>query len=367
MLEKEGKVRIPSGCAISGIVDRNGNVFSGEDIIKSISSMRERSNGLGGGFAAYGIYPEYKNYYAFHVFYDDYKAKDEAEQMFKQNFEIRDSGEIPTRNNPAVISQPLIWRYFMMPKSDGTAKYHYDYDEFVVNFVLDINRNLNGAFIVSSGKNMGVFKGVGYPEDLGDFYRLESYSGYIWTAHGRFPTNTPGWWGGAHPFNILDYSVVHNGELSSYGSNRRFLKESGYECTLKTDTEVITYLFDLLKRKHKLPDKYICAVFAPPFWDEIERMPEQEKEIYKNLRIIYARGLLNGPFSIILSTNHGIIALNDRIKLRPLVAAENGSKVYVASEESAITTVCPQPERIWFPVGAEPVICNVSIKEDKLC
>ena len=25
----------------------------------------------------------------------------------------------------------------------------------------------------------------------------------------------PGWWGGAHPFALLDYSVVHNGEISS--------------------------------------------------------------------------------------------------------------------------------------------------------
>ena len=45
---------------------------------------------------------------------------------------------------------------------------------------------------------MGVFKAVGYPEDVGDFYRLEDYKGYCWTAHGRYPTNTPGWWGGAH-------------------------------------------------------------------------------------------------------------------------------------------------------------------------
>lgn len=33
--------------------------------------MHERSNGLGGGFAAYGIYPEYRDFYAFHVFFED--------------------------------------------------------------------------------------------------------------------------------------------------------------------------------------------------------------------------------------------------------------------------------------------------------
>ena len=59
---------------------------------------------------------------------------------------------------------------------------------------------------------MGVFKAVGYPEDVGYFYRLEEYEAYSWTAHGRYPTNTPGWWGGAHPFALLNYSIVHNGE-----------------------------------------------------------------------------------------------------------------------------------------------------------
>ena len=56
--------------------------------------------------------------------------------------------------------------------------------------------------------------------------------GYSWTAHGRYPTNTPGWWGGAHPFALLDYSVVHNGEISSYDANRRFIEMYGYHCAL---------------------------------------------------------------------------------------------------------------------------------------
>ena len=64
---------------------------------------------------------------------------------------------------------------------------------------------------------------MGYPEDIGIFYKLDEYEGYSWTAHGRYPTNTPGWWGGAHPFALLDSSVVHNGEISSYDANRRFM------------------------------------------------------------------------------------------------------------------------------------------------
>ncbi len=50
-MKVEGQVRIPSGCAISGIFSKSGNRFNGESIIKSISAMHDRSNGLGGGFA----------------------------------------------------------------------------------------------------------------------------------------------------------------------------------------------------------------------------------------------------------------------------------------------------------------------------
>jgi glutamate synthase domain-containing protein 1 len=100
------------------------------------------------------------------------------------------------------------------------------------------------------GKDMGVFKGVGFPEDVAEFFCLEDYQGYLWSCHSRFPTNTPGWWGGAHPFNILDWTVVHNGELSSYGINRRYLEMYGYKCTMQTDTEVLTAV-DLLMRRQR--------------------------------------------------------------------------------------------------------------------
>ena len=65
----------------------------------------------------------------------------------------------------------------------------------------------------------------------------------------------PGWWGGAHPFAMLDYSIVHNGEISSYDANRRYIEMFEYQCTLLTDTEVITYMIDYLDAGGGLPLK----------------------------------------------------------------------------------------------------------------
>lgn len=63
----EGQVRIPSGCAISAVISKDGERMTGERIIESMLPMHDRSNGLGGGFAGYGIYPEYKDFYAFQI------------------------------------------------------------------------------------------------------------------------------------------------------------------------------------------------------------------------------------------------------------------------------------------------------------
>ena len=53
----EGQIRIPSGCAIAAVISKDGNRLTGEKIVNSMKPMHDRSNGLGGGFAAYGIYP----------------------------------------------------------------------------------------------------------------------------------------------------------------------------------------------------------------------------------------------------------------------------------------------------------------------
>ena len=114
-LPREGEVRIPSGCAVSGMFSKSGKRMNGEQIIRSIEVMHDRSNGLGGGFAAYGIYPEYKEYYAFHIFYDDSSTKQECERFLERHFDIINLSKIPTRKMPQITDVPLIWRYFVTP------------------------------------------------------------------------------------------------------------------------------------------------------------------------------------------------------------------------------------------------------------
>lgn len=348
-----GDDKVIDACSIFGMMDTSGARFSGADITKAIANMHDRGNGLGGGFAVYGLYPQYADKYAFHIMYECPVAKSETENFLNEKFRVHASEELPTRPVAAIKNAPAVWRYFLEVK-EGDGKLCDD--DYVMARVMEINTVIKDAYVFSSGKNMGAFKGVGYPEEISEYFRLEEYEGYLWTAHGRFPTNTRGWWGGAHPFSILDWTVVHNGEISSYGTNRRYLEMFGYECTMQTDTEVVAYAVDLLMRRHGLPVEVAADVLAAPLWSEIERQPEEKRELLKALRQVYSSLLLNGPFTIIVAHEGEMIGLTDRIRLRPLTVGEKGSMLYLSSEEAAIRLICPELDRAWIPMGGEPVV-----------
>ncbi len=348
--------RMLSGCGLSAMMSLTGARVDGRAIKKSIALLHDRSNGLGGGFAAYGIYPDHADHYALHIMYYTSEAQEAAELILAESFDIALDERLPTRQHPAIVDPPALMRYFVLPRAAQLHESGLPAEDFVLRTIMKINAEVGDAFVFSSGKNMGAFKAVGYAEDIADFFRLDEYEAYIWIAHGRFPTNTPGWWAGAHPFTLLDWAVVHNGEISSYGINKRYLEMFGYQCTMRTDTEVMAYLLDLLIRKHKLPVELACDVLAAPFWEQIDAMPEERRALYTKLRQIYGGALVNGPFAIVFGRQGEMVGINDRIKLRPLVAARKDSDLFISSEESGIRAMCPNPDLVWTPRAGQPVI-----------
>ncbi|TFF98197.1 MAG: hypothetical protein EU541_07145 [Promethearchaeota archaeon] len=329
-----------------------------------LSILSERENGLGAGFAGYGIYPKYKEYYALHLLIDDEDSKENLIRYLGDFGNIIQSEPIPTKIPPNVNNPPITWRIFYEPKHKESISD----DAQMVRLIMKLNDTFDGVFVISSGKNMGVFKGNGWSHEIADFYQIKDYKAYMWLAHSRFPTNTPGWWGGAHPFNLLGTSVVHNGEITSYGTNMRYLESFGYKCTLFTDTEVIAYLFDLLIRKQKIPIPITTIALAPPLFTTIENMEQKYQIALKNIRATYRSAMLNGPFSIVVGLNYPkptLIGLSDRKKLRPLVAAisNDENSVFLSSEEASFKRLklCEDYnfKRIWHPKSGTAIIAQV--------
>ena len=79
----------------------------------------------------------------------------------------------------------------------------------------------------------------------------------------------------------------------------------------------------------------------------------------KYLRTVFPSLLITGPFSIVLGYTGGLMALNDRLKLRSMVVGEKDDRVFIASEEAAIRVMEPDAENIFAPAGGEPVIVKV--------
>ena len=115
-------------------------------------------------------------------------------------------------------------------------------------------------------------------------------------------------------------------------------------------------MLDYLIRRQGLTLEEASHVIAAPFWSTIARQDEEEKEKLTYLRNLFSSMLITGPFSILLGFTGGMMALNDRLKLRSMVCAEKGDRAYVASEECAIRVIQSEVDRIWSPRGGEPVI-----------
>jgi len=355
------------GCGIAGTIDVNGGKISGSTITSMLTTMRERENGLGAGYSAYGLFPkEYKDHYCMQFFFDDEDARIAVEEYLKDRGEIVREGSVPTKRVRSMRPPlPNVWRYFFdpQPRSNRFVIRDQSPDECIVDIVLGINGTIPGAMCVSSGKDMAVFKGNGYSYEIAEHYDLERYQASMWLSHSRFPTNSPGWWAGAHPISILDWSVCHNGEITSYGVNRKLVEMNGYRLSLLTDTEVVTYLWDLLVRRHNLPPQVAAFALAPRYYSEIERMDERTRKLAEQIRVTYKEAFLNGPFSILVGRSRpeiAMIAMADRKKLRPLLFGRSldGSRYYAVSEESAVRVVEEQANT-WVGNPGNPMIAQV--------
>ncbi|QLH74636.1 MAG: hypothetical protein HPY73_03670 [Methanomassiliicoccales archaeon] len=354
------------GCGIAALISLDGRPVAGDKIRSMLTIMEERENGLGAGYACYGLFPKNREDYCMQFFFDDEDAKAKVESLLGEHMSIMRDEKVFTRKVKTLRPPyPIVWRYFCQPRRSKEAVGGMDpgEEDHVVNLVMHINDQVDGAMCISSGKDMAVFKGNGYSYEIAEFYDLPRYSGTLWTSHSRFPTNSPAWWAGAHPLSLIDWSVCHNGEITSYGVNRKMVEMAGYRCTVMTDTEVVVYMWDLLVRRHKLPISAAAFAMAPWTYKEIELMDPESRRLAMWLRFTYREAFLNGPFSILVARGQPVptlIALADRKKLRPLLVgqSEDNRLAYCASEECAIRMV-DETARTWQTNAGSPFVAQV--------
>lgn len=317
----------PSGCGVFGILRKpHAPKIPGDKVVTAIDAVSYRGSDKGAGFAVFN--KEEGNYYYLKAFFLDDPSKmkrvmeDQGLQVLEEQVEVEDSG-VCSCNYKVSIGNIAQLRKAV--------------------------RNLNEMLwpdrrgrIYSMGRSLNVFKGVGYPKDIAKIYDVSKYSGDMWLAHTRQPTNSPGsypYW--SHPFSSFDVAIVHNGDVSSFGANLEFLQSRGWGGFVGTDSEVMAFLFEELISEG-LTVEEVSKILVNPSRRTSAISPHHDY-LYRNAR-------LDGPFTAIIGYDSGedlyIVGLADRSKFRPVLIGEDEYYYYIASEESQIRLMSREA-KVW--------------------
>ena len=158
------------------------------------------------------------------------------------------------------------------------------------------------AFVLSHGRNLLVFKLVGYAEQNVEYYQLQDFKAHVWIAHQRYPTKGRVWHpGGAHPFVGLNEALVHNGDFANYHSVCEYLRQRNIRQQFLTDTEVSVQLFDLWDRVYKYPLEYIIEALAPTTELDFDQLPPEKQVIYRQIQATHIHASPDGPWFFIIA------------------------------------------------------------------
>jgi glutamate synthase domain-containing protein 3 len=229
------------------------------------------------------------------------------------------------------------------------------------------------AFVLSHGKDLLVYKIVGYAEQNVEYYRLQDFAAHAWIAHQRYPTKGRVWHpAGAHPFVGLNEALVHNGDFANYHSVCEYLRQRNIHPLFLTDTEVSVQLFDLWDRVYKYPLEYMIEALAPTTELDFDQLPPEKQRIYRQIQATHIHASPDGPWFFIIARSRKdlgrieLLGITDTAMLRPQVfALSDTGEVQIGlicSEKQAIDATlrslaredprfCPVADKYWNARG----------------
>lgn len=353
----KNKTEAEGGCGVIGLA--SSVHIKAKHILSPLEQMKNRGNGKGGGIAAVGLNPKQLGVsqdildddYLLQIAFLDPSCRTQLEGNFvRSSLEIHHASRVPSMDNyqdieGLEVDPPQVWRYFCRVKPealtafiDGNGLGQLDRrkaeDEFIYQNSFRINSKFYAAekdqkaFVLSHGRNMLVFKIVGYGQQVIRYYNLEDLEAHVWIGHQRYPTKGKVWHpGGSHPFIGLDEALVHNGDFANYYSITEYLAQRNIIPQFLTDTEVSVLLFDLLKRVYDYPLEYVIEALAPTTERDFELLRVEKKEIYQEIQDTHIHSSPDGPWFFIIGRTdaprrqYQLLGITDTSMLRPQVFA----------------------------------------------
>lgn len=368
------------GCGVVGLA-ANFPV-QGLHLTPAATQMHNRGNGKGGGIAAAGLDPDemgvseqtLREATLLQIAYLDENSRSSVESdIINPRYDVIKASRVPTLDDYRAVPNlevrpPDVWRYFVRARGDQLASFASQKnlaglkprqleDEFVYQTSFELNTRYYAslgekqAFVLSHGRDLMVFKIVGYAEQAAAYYKLNDLHAHVWIAHQRYPTKGRVWHpGGAHPFIGLNEALVHNGDFANYHATCTYLRQRNIVPLFLTDTEVSALLFDLWDRVYQYPLEVIIEALAPTTDRDFVQLPQDKQVLYRAIQQTHIQASPDGPWFFIIARSqpdegvHQLLGITDTSMLRPQVFAlsetETGDQKYqiglIASEKQAI-------------------------------
>ncbi len=214
------------GCGVVGLA-ANFPV-QGMHLVPAATQMHNRGNGKGGGIAAAGLDPDemgvskqtLKDATLLQIAYIDENSRPSVEsEIITNRYDVIKASRVPTlddyRSVPNLdVRPPDVWRYFVRARADQLSSFAAKMDlenlnprqledEFVYQTSFELNNRYYAslgekqAFVLSHGRDLMVFKIVGYAEQAATYYQLNDLHAHVWIAT-NYPTKGHVWHPGAH-------------------------------------------------------------------------------------------------------------------------------------------------------------------------
>ncbi|MCP4489219.1 MAG: glutamine amidotransferase [Gammaproteobacteria bacterium] len=305
-------------CGIAGLIWKGGASSDiGTEMTQMLQALKHRGPDST-GFALYGKGEEGVRILRFKV--AEQEEMNTGFDIHKQALERKAAVDARLQEMGAEITK----------KEDATEyafRYNFKFEGDLTRLI-DYIEDIEGVEILSVGKALELIKDLGDATVVSDQYGLKGFQGTHAIGHTRMATESdvdirsahPYW---AYPFN--DVSVVHNGQLTNYWTNRRDLERRGHRFISNCDSELI-------------------AVYIA---DRINQGDELEEAMTRSI------DKLDGVFTYLVATGTQLGMAKDVMGAKPMVLYESDEFVGLASEEVAIRSIFPREIDTWDPYQGE--------------
>lgn len=194
--------------------------------------------------------------------------------------------------------------------------------------LIDYAEDIDGVEVLSVGNALELIKDLGDATTVSNQYHLKGFQGTHGIGHTRMATESDVDIRSAHPYwayPFSDVSVVHNGQLTNYWTNRRALERRGHRFMSNCDSELI-------------------AVYLADRIDQGDNLEEA-----MNRSVSY----LDGVFSYLVATSDQLGMAKDTMAAKPMVIYEGDEFVGLASEEISIRSIFPREIDTFDPYEGE--------------